>query len=77
MNCQKASELASRQYDQPLSLSKKISLKFHLLICKHCRNFNKNIEQLSHSMQSFLRGDDNKDQKTDTSDSDDSDSQLK
>ena len=69
MNCQKASELASRQQDQPLSLSKKINLKLHLLMCEHCRNFSKNIEQLSDSMQSFLSGDDSKDQKNDTNDS--------
>lgn len=68
MNCQKASELASRQQDQPLSLLKKINLKLHLLMCEHCRNFSKNIEQLSNSMQSFLSGDDSKDQKNDTSD---------
>lgn len=54
MNCKQATELASRQKEAPLGLGQKINLKVHLLMCKHCQNFDKNIEQLSNAMQNFL-----------------------
>ena len=56
MNCQQATELASRQNEKPLSFGQKINFKVHLLMCKHCRNFNKNVAQLSESMNRFLGG---------------------
>lgn len=55
MNCQQATELASRQRDEKLTLAKKLNLSLHLMMCTHCKNFNKNIVQLSGSMQSFLK----------------------
>lgn len=64
MNCKQATELASRQKEAPLGLGQKINLKVHLLMCKHCQNFDKNIEQLSNAMQNFLhdQNSQNKDQ---------------
>jgi len=43
-NCKEASQLASDAQERPLSLSEKIGVYIHLLICKPCVNFNKHLE---------------------------------
>lgn len=47
LNCRQASELASQAMDEGLPLRKRLSLKFHLMMCRGCTNF-------THQM-SFLR----------------------
>jgi hypothetical protein len=44
INCKKASQLASDAQERPLSLGEKINVYLHLLICKPCVNFNKQLE---------------------------------
>lgn len=39
INCHKASTLASESLDHPLTLIKRFSLRFHLLICRFCRRY--------------------------------------
>lgn len=36
ISCQEASQLVSRQIDQPLSLMDSVLLRAHLLVCKAC-----------------------------------------
>lgn len=45
-NCQKMTELASLSYDQPLTLSQKLSLKLHLIMCPECKRFHENNQLL-------------------------------
>jgi hypothetical protein len=45
-SCKEASRLQSEALDHPLSLSKRLGLKFHLLLCKWCRRYGKQIEFL-------------------------------
>jgi len=44
INCKEASQLASDAQDRPLSLGEKINIYLHLLICKPCVNFNKQLK---------------------------------
>ena len=46
LSCQKATELISMQVEQRLPTSKRLSLAFHLGMCKGCRNFQKQIQIL-------------------------------
>lgn len=46
LNCNKASLLASRALDEKLPFGSRIMLKLHLLLCKNCRNFSKQLELL-------------------------------
>ncbi len=39
MNCKQASEMASQQLDRELGLRQRLGLKLHLLICRYCRNY--------------------------------------
>ena len=39
LNCEKASQLASRAMDEKLPFRKNLALKLHLLLCRNCSNF--------------------------------------
>lgn len=39
LNCKQASELMSRGMDAQLPLAKRMSLRFHLMMCHGCNNF--------------------------------------
>ncbi|MGK8250811.1 zf-HC2 domain-containing protein [Moraxella lacunata] len=45
-NCQKMTELMSLSQDEPLTLSQKMMVRFHLLMCPECARFDKNNEIL-------------------------------
>ena len=53
MSCKKATEAISRQQDEPLSFKQKLDLKLHLMMCKACRAFSKNLSSLSDVMKAF------------------------
>ncbi len=44
INCKEASQLASDVQERPLSLTEKFNAYIHLLMCKHCFNFNKQLK---------------------------------
>jgi hypothetical protein len=46
MNCYEATQLISRQLDEPLPLRNQAGLKIHLMICTSCTNFNHNMHFL-------------------------------
>lgn len=46
-NCKEISQLASRAYDEKISLMETVELKVHLMMCKNCRAFDANNKQLS------------------------------
>lgn len=56
MNCQKATWLLSQKQDRALSRGERMSLKFHLMMCKACRNFDGNLAQLSRAFAKFNAG---------------------
>ena len=43
LTCKQASQIISQSLDKPLSRSDRLKLKFHLLICKACSRFNKQL----------------------------------
>lgn len=58
LNCQKASRLISEAQERPLSLSEKISLKLHVLMCAGCKNFSLQVPFLSKAMRAYAQGKD-------------------
>lgn len=46
MNCQQASRLISDGMDRPLTRSEQVRLSFHLLMCRNCRHFSQQMQQL-------------------------------
>ncbi len=55
LNCKEASELASISIDRKLTLSERLSLKIHLLLCANCTNFYGQISLLHKAARAFVK----------------------
>jgi len=44
LTCKNATKLISKSQERPLALKERISLRFHLLICSGCNNYNKQMK---------------------------------
>jgi predicted anti-sigma-YlaC factor YlaD len=53
LNCKKAAALMSQGMDRELGLSQRMSLRFHLMMCGGCRNFNRQIAFLRQGCRKF------------------------
>lgn len=51
MNCKQATELMSQGQDRPLGLGEKIGLRLHLLICRGCSNFRRQLALIRKACQ--------------------------
>lgn len=58
LNCQQVTRLISDSKEMPLSLSKRMSLRMHTLMCSGCRNFGKQMGFLRDVMQAYAKGKD-------------------
>ena len=45
-SCEQASKLSSRAMEQPLTPSERMLLRMHLMMCRRCSNFTRQIEFL-------------------------------
>ena len=61
MNCREATRLMSEAQDRKLTLAESAELRIHTLICKGCRNFNQQMQDLRFMMRSYARQADEKD----------------
>ncbi|MBI5248754.1 MAG: zf-HC2 domain-containing protein [Desulfomonile tiedjei] len=43
LNCREASQLISESLDKPLTLRQRMSLKAHLLMCRYCTRFQRQM----------------------------------
>lgn len=43
LTCRQATHLLSERLDRPLSLRERLNLRVHLLICRGCRNFGRQM----------------------------------
>lgn len=53
-NCKEVSRLVSESMDQELSFTKKLGVRFHLMMCRHCARFwaqLTRIRQMIHAQQ--------------------------
>jgi hypothetical protein len=57
LTCKEASRLLSQSQDQPLSRLKRMELRLHVWLCRHCGNFEKQLKFLRQSARR-LAGDD-------------------
>jgi len=54
ITCKEASHLISIQDEEKLSLSTKLKLRLHLMLCKTCMYFAKHIEILKSSVKNLV-----------------------
>jgi len=55
-SCEEITRLLSEAQERPLSRREKMALRFHVIMCGHCRNFEKHIKVLRQAAQRFARG---------------------
>lgn len=53
LNCKQASQLASRAMDEKLPFGKNLMLKIHLLLCRSCTNFTRQLFFLRQASSHF------------------------
>ena len=53
LNCKQAAALMSQGMDKELGLFQKLTLRSHLMMCKGCRNFNKQMAFLRQGCRKF------------------------
>lgn len=58
MNCKQATRLISESQDRSLSLSERVTLKLHVMMCMGCKNFSLQVPFLSKAMKAYASWDD-------------------
>ncbi len=53
LNCKRATAVISQGLDKNLGILQKTSLRFHLLMCEGCRNFDKQMQFLREGLRKF------------------------
>ena len=53
LHCLQTTQKLSEAHERRLSFKEQISVKAHLAICPHCRNFQRNCDSLSRLMKQF------------------------
>ena len=43
LNCKNATKLMSKAQDKPLIFKERVALRFHLMMCSGCNNYNKQM----------------------------------
>lgn len=53
LTCRQATQLLSEKQDRPLLLREQSNLQLHLLVCRSCRRYGKQIKTLSQLSKTF------------------------
>lgn len=56
INCRESTRLLSEEQERELSRKEQIALRFHTLICSHCRRFGKHITIIRQAARRFAKG---------------------
>ena len=63
MNCHEATRLMSESQERKLSMTERMSLKMHLMMCSGCTNFREQMGALRTMTRSFAKGKDEQEKK--------------
>jgi hypothetical protein len=59
MSCEEASFYISKNLDTDIGFRKKMSLRMHVIMCKYCMRFEKELNFISKKIQQFTSGKEN------------------
>jgi Putative zinc-finger len=54
LTCKQASVVISASLDRPLTLRERLALKFHLFICKYCKRFSQQMQNLGVAIKQMV-----------------------
>ena len=54
LSCREATRLIARSMEAPLTLAERIALAFHLVMCRFCRRYRKQLQWLDHAIEAHL-----------------------
>ena len=57
LNCKQATELMSMRMDKELPMPQRMGLRLHLMMCKGCRNFSRQMDFLRQVSSKFPQRD--------------------
>lgn len=60
LTCRQATQLLSERLDRPLLFLEQTNLQIHLLACRSCRRYGKQVKTLSQLSKEFKKFDDGK-----------------
>jgi predicted anti-sigma-YlaC factor YlaD len=55
LNCKQNTELLSQTLDRPATLRERLAVRLHLMMCRGCRNFDKQLAFLRKAGQEWAR----------------------
>lgn len=55
LNCHDATRLLSESRDRDLSTKERVILKFHVMLCGGCRNFEKHMGTISRAAKAYAK----------------------
>jgi predicted anti-sigma-YlaC factor YlaD len=55
IDCKHNTELLSQSYDRPITLRERIAMRMHLMMCRGCRNFEKQLTFLRKAARELPR----------------------
>jgi len=58
LTCRQATQLLSERLDRPLLFREQTNLQIHLLACRSCRRYGKQVKALSQLSKEFKKFDD-------------------
>ena len=56
LNCQKVTELLSESQERSLSLTERMPLQIHMMMCSGCRNFSLHLDSIRKITRAFAKG---------------------
>ena len=63
MNCHEATKLMSESQERQLSMTERMSLRMHLMMCSGCTNFKEQMGALRVMTRTFAKGKDEQEKK--------------
>lgn len=56
LNCQKVTQLLSESQERSLSLTERMPLQIHMMMCSGCRNFSLHLHTLRKIARAYAKG---------------------
>lgn len=63
MNCHEATRVMSDSQERPLSVTERMSLKLHLMMCSGCSNFREHMDAPRTMTRAYAKGKDGQEKK--------------